>query len=84
MLLQVADEEVADPEVEQEPGQHVPEGRVVGKIGLDRAGDHGMQDVGRQRVLAERPEQADAQAAAVAGDDEQGVDRQREPAANVR
>src|SRR5271165_2079262 len=77
VLLQVANQQVADGEVEQEASRDVPEWRVTRHVGSDRIGDHRMHDVSRKGVLTEGPKEPDSQAAQVAEQHEQGVDRQR-------
>ena len=66
VLLQVADEQVGDREEDRQPHEAVPERRVLGHDRVDRRLDQMVNDVGGQRILAERAEQADLQAADVA------------------
>src|SRR5271157_1787395 len=78
VLLQVANQQVTDREVEQEASRDVPERRVTRHVGFDRALDHRMHDVSRKGVLTEGPKEPDLQPALVAEQHEQGIDRQRE------
>ena len=59
VFFQVAVEQRADREIDAKPRRDVPDGRVVGQIRLDGAGDDRMDDVRRQGILTEDPKQAE-------------------------
>ena len=78
MLLEVPNELVADHEEHRQADHGVPERGILGHDRQDGPLNHVVNDVGGQRVLAERAEQADLDPADVAQRNEQCIKSQCE------